>query len=320
MNLLDLPDVILDRIVDAAPELGKVDNSKAIRLLRKKVRLDWRGPDWGCHVPWNLLAAWFPNLRELDCSSTPALYRLMPIGASVVGLSHIRTLDLSKSSVCSLSGLSSLPSLTEVDLSETKIGDVAELGALSSLKRLSIRATRVRDIAPLPPNLEALDVGMTLISGIRDVARMTRLRSFSCKAVKLDDISELKPLVGLESLDCSHNLDVSDFSPLRELTALTTLDMSFTSLMTVNDIVGLSELRELDVSFSKIRDSELGTILRTLPKIKLLACTAPWPGIDVENMQRESPTLSLSSTVCDSRHLPWKTFIINVESRRQLTI
>ncbi|NEQ49401.1 MAG: leucine-rich repeat domain-containing protein, partial [Leptolyngbya sp. SIO3F4] len=90
--------------------------------------------------------------------------------------------------------------------------------------------------------------------------RFNHLKQLYLDRVNLPDYSFLKELTGLTTLDLRNNR-ISDWSFLKELTGLTTLDLSYNRISDWSFLKELTGLTTLDLSYNRISD---GSFLKEL--------------------------------------------------------
>ncbi|MCA9082977.1 MAG: hypothetical protein KDA81_02930 [Planctomycetaceae bacterium] len=133
------------------------------------------------------------DLSGLDRIANESLKRLSD-------LPNVTSVDLSGSSITSISALSSMENLTVLDLSETAIDSVAELANTKQLTTLNLSRTSVASgvasTLRTMPKLTHLDLSYTAINefGIDELADMTSLESLNLTGVDVPEgaLADLK--------------------------------------------------------------------------------------------------------------------------------
>lgn len=181
------------------------------------------------------------DLTELDLSRN-GITDLDELGFnSLAGLS-IKKLYLGENRIEDLTPLSALKSLEVLDLRNNLIMDVSPLETLTSLTELNLRDNDVTTLDPLSglQELEYLNIHSNLdISSALPLKGLNNLKTLIMENVQLgENVRILSNMEHLTRLNIA-NSEVSDISPLRQLTRLTSLNLRD------NDVTDLSPLSRL---------------------------------------------------------------------------
>jgi hypothetical protein len=106
---------------------------------------------------------------------------------------------------------------------------------------------------------------------IVEEARRTSATQLELSGYKLNRLPSLAGLVNLEDANFAMTREVLDWSPLRNLKALRTLNLSGTNIASLSPLAHLTELRELHCSFTDVSDL---MPLAGLVKLEMINLTA----------------------------------------------
>jgi internalin A len=172
----------------------------------------------------------------------------------LTSFTQLTTLAIRNSLVVNIAHLSSLTKVTKLDLSENRaLVDISHLAGMTQLTSLNLRTTGVVVISHLSGliNLKELDLSYTDILEIRSLSGMKRLTSLFLASVREHadgDFSPLSELTQLTTLDLSRNDfdEIPTFLP--QLKNLIDLDLSHNELTDISRVAGLTQLTRLDLS------------------------------------------------------------------------
>ena len=175
--------------------------------------------------------------------------------SSLLGLTQLRTLNVSGTSLSDVSALSGLTQLTQLNLNNTSISDVSVLAGLTQLNALYLSNTSISDVSALSglTQLNALYLSNTSISDVSTLVGLTQLTTLNLNNTSISDVSVLVGLTKLNALYLS-STSISDVSALSGLTQLTTLHLSGTSISDVSALSGLTQLNVLNLRYNAISD------------------------------------------------------------------
>ena len=156
--------------------------------------------------------------------------------SNLTGLEHatgITSLNITGSNITGLSPLAGLTQLTYIELGENSITNITSLQNLTALTNLILDSNQIEDITPLQ--------------------NLTALTQLGLRFNKITNIEPLKDLTNLTILSLQGNTGISDFSYLKRLVSLVTLNLTSTS-------VTASELSAVLPSFSSLDTLSLNYI------------------------------------------------------------
>jgi hypothetical protein len=135
-----------------------------------------------------------PHLRRLDLSNT-SVSNLEPIKAC----KSLNTLILDYTGVYDLSAVVDLPKLEELRFANTQVSELSPVASLPVLRRLDLSGTRVSDLSALvnSKTLETLNINKTDVSDISALSSLTSLRYLYLMSSKVSDLSALAHLTNL---------------------------------------------------------------------------------------------------------------------------
>ena len=173
----------------------------------------------------------------------------------LAGLTNLKTLNLSYSSLTDVSFLASLTQLTSLSLGHNSISDVSALSGLTQLTQLYLENNPIADVSPLAglTQLTYLNLSSPSISDVSPLAGLTQLRGLYLYGTSVSDISALAGLTQLTSLYLGWT-SVSDISALAGLTQLTSLYLDGNSISDVSALSALTQLTVLNLRNNAILD------------------------------------------------------------------
>ncbi len=231
-------------------------------------------------------------LEELDCSGTG-----MKDLSSLSICTNLTRLDVSDTKVESLMPLSTLFNLRNLNLSNTMVTDIQPLQSLRKLMQLSFNNTWVTNLKPL--------LGITTLKTIycdntrihkEETAEFVQKHKNTLviyeseglvkwwssmngewkkvfrQGRQMDDIpskEQLAILTSIDSINISSNPKISDLIPLKAITNLKVLNLSFTHVESLNPIADIASLQKLVISGTGIKKLD---DLAKLNRLSLLIC------------------------------------------------
>ena len=190
---------------------------------------------------------------------------------------NLEELDIGHNDVADLAPLADLAKLERLVLGGGRVSDLSPLAGLRRLERLSLRNNRIEDLWPLR-NLRNLETLILDGNRVKDLSALARLHAL--EFLRLDDnlIEDTLPLAGLRSLAglslqrnriaapmlgdaplvglYMRESHVVDLSGLRELRALSSLDLGGNPLSDLSPLAGLRNLQYLDLDQCGLHDLE----------------------------------------------------------------
>ena len=168
----------------------------------------------------------------------------------------LTSLELGNNFISDISALSNLRKLQNLNLEQNNIEDVTPLSGLTRLKELDLNENSIEDISCLSglTQLTMLDIRSNYISDISALKNMTQMKELYMSSNS--DLHDLSPLSDMPSLWYISFKDtaVTDLTPLRRDTALTTLVMSLTRVTDISVIDNFNSLGYLDIRGCPISD------------------------------------------------------------------
>tara|TARA_R110002096_G_scaffold24760_27_gene78062 strand:+ start:2661 stop:6140 length:3480 start_codon:yes stop_codon:yes gene_type:complete len=208
-------------------------------------------------------------------------------------LRHLSQLDLQKTSVTNLTGLSSLAKLQDLNLADSQVVNLAPLSGLLHLQSLNLSNCKVQDLSPLTqlPNLRVLDLqncdhiqdfsplekipGLEIknLSNQKGASPPSLPKGSAVKSLELEEctqseIDALAEMTELETLLIDECEDIEDFSALANLTNLKTLELGSCGIRDLEPLGALTQLEELHIS--SCENASDATPLARLPSLKKL--------------------------------------------------
>lgn len=167
------------------------------------------------------------------------------------GLTNLKKLNLSNSSITDINPLGSLTSLEELHLSGNKeITDISALSTLSNMKKISLFRT-----------------GVTNIDALIHMPSLTRIWMDG----NTDDIDALSSLPQLEELQIGLSTKVDEkLQVIGGLTSLKRLDLSNSLISDVTPLLNLKELDELNLTENPIADASLLSGMSNLKYLNII--------------------------------------------------
>ncbi|TDL78966.1 fibronectin type III domain-containing protein [Peribacillus frigoritolerans] len=169
-------------------------------------------------------------------------------------MEHLTELDLTGAGIRELSGLETAKNLKFLGLSMNNIKDLKPIENLTGLTGLLLDGNPLQDFSSLKkwPNLQYLDLSDT---GIKDLSVLSPLKELGALGLaynSLEDLSGMPALEQLASLYLGGN-ELSSLKGIERLTGLTELSVSENlSLKGIEELTGLKNLYFLDLSTTSI--------------------------------------------------------------------
>jgi hypothetical protein len=234
---------------------------------------------------------WSASPRQLDgIGSITQLKHLIINGAdqvsdvsSLSALSDLEELTLRARSVTDITPIGGLTKLERLNLMSTNVTDINALRSLPSLNSVDLFQTRVSDLSPLRelPNLTDMFIGCKQVADIGQAARLKKLH-IVCRDRVITSVASLTGLAELQDLKIeAFNIDAGGFKELRA--PITTLSLQCLrtdratnlfvgSIANFDQIGTLTQLTNLDVSFTSVSDIATLANLKDLQKLQLSQC------------------------------------------------
>lgn len=209
------------------------------------------------------------NLPDLAALKNPNLQMLNLIGdyygdqpaklAGLANLTKLSNLQMVSTHLTSIPRLAPNAPLTTLDLSGNKITDVSALARYPQLTSLGISSNKISNWAPIAKltNLTTLMAGNNPQTNIADLKALTKLQKLNLSQLGLTDadIKTLLPqLTSLTNLSIDFNGQISDLSPLANLTKLTYLNFNKDAVSDLTPLANLTKLTSLAFSNNQVSD------------------------------------------------------------------
>ena len=234
---------------------------------------------------------YFTNLGYLEASNNN-ITDLSPLS----GHPSLRNVNLGDNLITDITALGQIPNLEYIYLWNNRVTDISTLASATGLRSLYISNNNVQDLSVIStlPRLNQLSIennkpinnaemlrplvnssvsrlqleGLN-IESLGPITEMVNLRQLDLSKTQITDISGLDKLSGLEEITL-RDLRVKDYSPLKNLTFLRSMNLSWNSLgdKQINDFFSPGSFGYLE----KFRCSECGisdlSFLKNLPFIE----------------------------------------------------
>ena len=234
---------------------------------------------------------YFTNLDYLEASNNN-ITDLSPLS----GHPSLRNVNLGDNLITDITALGQIPNLEYIHLWNNRVTDISTLASATSLRSLYISNNNVQDLSVIStlPRLNQLSIennkpinnaemlrplvnsavsrlqleGLN-IESLGPITEMVNLRQLDLSRTQITDISGLDKLSGLEEITL-RELGVKDYSPLKNLTFLKSINLSWNNLgdEQINDFFSPGSFGYLE----KFRCSECGisdlSFLKNLPFIE----------------------------------------------------
>ncbi len=164
---------------------------------------------------------YFTELEELNLNNTGS--------SSIEQITNLIKLKSLKLGNCSLTDISSLEKLTNLEylyLSTNNISDITPLTNLTKLQYLSLNNNNtLTTIAPLSEmdNMTELYLWNLGITDISSLSKMTSLNQLNLYQNDVSNIDIISNMNGLDYIHLGGNANLIDYSPLLDVTNLTTI-------------------------------------------------------------------------------------------------
>lgn len=178
-------------------------------------------------------------------------------GSDITDISIIDNLELQSlglaycKNITDFSPISKQTSLTELNIGGTNITDISILDKLR-LENLNLSyCQNIMDFTPIASmtGLMSLDLSGTKFADTTLLAEHTNIWNLNLDATEVTDIEFLKDISSLEWLNLSNCTAIEDFTPLRELTKLKTLQLNYVKKIAsqVEILSPLINLEEIEI-------------------------------------------------------------------------
>ena len=164
------------------------------------------------------------NLYYLNLGNSGLDNNDLEVISEIVGLKELLFWDNDVTDISSVENLINLRRLVYGEVNEdnefhNKVEDISPVKNLKELRQLFIPGTDVKDISPVEElnNLENLNVGNNDIKDFSPLEKLTNLIYLYLYNTGLESLEFLSDHTNLYSLDISHNDDITDLKPLKDI-------------------------------------------------------------------------------------------------------
>lgn len=169
-------------------------------------------------------------------------------------MEHLTELDLTGAEIRDLSGLETAKNLKMLGLSGNDLKNLKPIESLTGMTFLLLDGNRLQDFSSIKkwPNLQYLDLSDTGIKDLSILASLKELGTLGLAYNELEDLSEMPALEQLSSLYIGGN-DLSSLNGIERLKGLTELSLSENESLTgIEELTALKDLQYLDLSLTSI--------------------------------------------------------------------
>ena len=268
------------------------------------------------------------NLADTQVSDLSKLYKFKNIEKLNIENTAVEKLNLSNTAIESIIGLEN-PSLKDLNLEGFSAYRVPDLNKLTNLENLNLsKVGQISDLENFKDlnKLKSLNLSnnsMYNFRGIENFKNLEVLKVENSNVKKLDLIGKLD---SLKVLDLSNNKRLKDFSQLKNLTNLESINLSNTKITDLSILKDLANLKEVNVSNCKI--SNVNGLRDSIKIIGLAEKSKPNldPGRPIEqeedtgkNDDRDKPEEKIEILLTDLKSNHWaKKHIDNLLSKNIL--
>lgn len=209
-------------------------------------------------------------------------------------MEHLTELDLTGAEIRDLSGLETAENLKMLGLSGNDLKNLKPIESLTGMTFLLLDGNRLQDFSSIKkwPNLQYLDLSDTGIKDLSILASLKELGALGLAYNKLEDLSEMPALEQLGSLYIGGN-DLSSLNGIERLKGLTELSLSENESLTgIEELTALKDLQYLDLSLTSIESIQPllaldHLVMVFLMEIETLDLTDGSEGLDVITQLRD---------------------------------
>ncbi len=288
------------------------------------------------NLSYNIISDITPLSGLIKLTSLDLSYNIISDITPLAGLTNLTSLDLSYNIISDITSLSGLTNLTSLRLHDNFFSDISPLSGLTRLISLSLYGTIIRDrllLSHLSDLSEANIPDANLRAAIKtNLGKASDEPITSFEMVFLSELeapnSNISDLTGLElatNLTWLHlgygdmvgfprnSNNISDFSPLSNLTRLRTLDLANTG---ISDITLLSNLTSLERLYLPNNDISDVSTLSNLTSLRLLHL----PNNDISDVSTLSNLTSLERLNLSGNDISDVSTLSNLTSLRLLNL
>ena len=229
------------------------------------------------NLSYNIISDITPLSGLIKLTSLDLSYNIISDITPLAGLTNLTSLDLSYNIISDITPLSGLTNLTSLRLHDNFFSDISPLSGLTRLVSLSLYGTTIRDSSLLSrlSNLSEADIpDANLRAAIKTNLgkasdepitgfEMAFLSKLEAPNSNISDLTGLELATNLTWLHLGYgdmvgfsrnSNNISDFSPLSNLTRLRTLDLADTGISDITLLSNLTSLEILNLDSNDISD------------------------------------------------------------------
>jgi|GEM_PF-1976981 len=178
--------------------------------------------------------------------------------AAISQMPELQHLDLASNSLATMPPVAGLKNLTNLELAGNDLTDVSALGNMTQLTSLTIGTNHITNFAPVANlvNLENLSIGNNGASDISMLGTLTKLKTatFSQMGLTNASMSVFSHMTQMEKLSIDFNDQVTDLTPLANLTQLQSLNFSKDQVSDLTPLMNLKNLTSLSFSNAAVKN------------------------------------------------------------------
>lgn len=183
-------------------------------------------------------------------------------------VANLTSLDVSRKSILSLSGMQAATGLQELICHENSIADFTPLQSLPALSKLYANQNVVVDLSPLPSiaTLQELSLSGNPVADWSPLGSMTQLKRLYLDATAIDSVEFLGTLSQLEWLSLTQN-QLENITPLMGCTSLRYLYLADNQIADLGPLAFCTQLRFLSMADNRVDNL---VPLASLPQLQWL--------------------------------------------------
>ena len=264
-DLITVEDI--EKLTELDAENMGISNLTGLEFATNLHRINF----WG-----NAISDISPLTELINLRSLTFVDNLIADISSLKGLINLTHLNLWDNPVSDLSPLAGLTGLNELNLAnqagfDLGVVDLSPLAGLTNLIQLSFHYITVSDLSFLTglTNLEGISFASNGVSDLSPLSGLISLKRIHTWGNPMSDFSFLTKLTKLEKVDICGGENVSDLSPLADLTVLKELYLVKNGISDVSPLVGLTDLTRLNLAENDVKDISPLAGLTALKWLKL---------------------------------------------------
>lgn len=223
------------------------------------------------------------HAETINLAGNAAITGLEPLN----GMSDLKSVDVSGTTVSDLMPLRNLNQLTNLNISGTLVESLEPLKYCTKIQKIRFKNTPVADLGVIPSfqSLNDIDMGSTKVTSLEPLNGMSTIRTLLANGTGISDIKTLETLTALEILDIS-GTQVTSLSPLKNITTLKELHCDNTKVKDLLPLDGMTSLTAVYCNGSQVDQQEALRFLKKHPETSLVYATTAlndwWKGMSQE--------------------------------------